>query len=408
MIYRIPNEYRSVLLSSLPLKGSLIIFGASVIGIIIHELLVRAGREVLCFCDNDRSKHGSELLGKRIISVNELKEKHEGHSIIIAARAYANIFWQLKTLHIEQVYNGAFLLDQADLSGIQIPMEHSNIQKPLNGYIHAIYSVHSKNNCMINALEIVVTQKCTLKCRDCSNLMQYYSKPKHCNMDVMIKSLDCIMGNIDKVMEFRLSGGEPFLNKELPFIINTLSLYKNYDFISIFTNGTLFPDHLLWDSLTNHNVILHITDYGNGLSKKSAEVAAYCAKHGIPFSVVSCETWRDYNGFEFHNRSKEELADTFKTCCVSDVFTLLNGKLYRCPFSANADALHAIPKFKDDFLKVSHMRDRKKSVREIFFDFINHKDYINACNYCFPRGVDRPAIQAAMQVNDHLQYVHRR
>ena len=42
-------------------------------------------------------------------------------------------------------------------------------------------------------------------------------------------------------------------------------------------------------------------------------------------------------------RTEKELHRVFNNCCNSDILSLLHGKLYRCPFSANATNLKAIP-----------------------------------------------------------------
>ena len=38
-------------------------------------------------------------------------------------------------------------------------------------------------------LDIVLTECCTLRCRDCSNLMQYYEKPENLDPEEVISSL---------------------------------------------------------------------------------------------------------------------------------------------------------------------------------------------------------------------------
>ena len=37
------------------------------------------------------------------------------------------------------------------------------------------------------------------------------------------------------------------------------------------------------------------------------------------------------------------MVDIFERCCGKNLFTIMYGKLYRCPFVANAERLHAIP-----------------------------------------------------------------
>ena len=42
----------------------------------------------------------------------------------------------------------------------------------------------------IKTIDIQVTEKCSLKCKDCSNLMQYYKRPQDSNIDILFKSVE--------------------------------------------------------------------------------------------------------------------------------------------------------------------------------------------------------------------------
>ena len=39
----------------------------------------------------------------------------------------------------------------------------------------------------------MITTKCSLKCRNCSNLMQYYTKPQDTELNQLFKSIDNLM-----------------------------------------------------------------------------------------------------------------------------------------------------------------------------------------------------------------------
>ena len=52
--------------------------------------------------------------------------------------------------------------------------------------------------------------------------MQYYKKPQNSEINVLFKSIERFMECIDNLDEFRVLGGDPFMNKELYKIINKL------------------------------------------------------------------------------------------------------------------------------------------------------------------------------------------
>ena len=98
----------------------------------------------------------------------------------------------------------------------------------------------------------------------------------------------------------------------------------------------------------------------------------------------------------------------FKNCCVNDILTLLNGKLYRCPFSANIMNLNAIPINQTDLVDLS---DNTKTIDEIksqIEDLYRNKKYLSACSYCNGRDYTTPKIKVAIQTRNLLRYLKYR
>ena len=87
----------------------------------------------------------------------------------------------------------------------------------------------------------------------------------------------------------------------------------------------------------------------------------------------------------------------FAKCCGKNLFTLIDDKLYRCPFAANADNLNAIPINKSNSVKVL---DTIKNIR----DFAYKINYMEACMYCPGRSFDAPEIIPALQTKKPIEY----
>ena len=73
------------------------------------------------------------------------------------------------------------------------------------------------------------------------------------------------------------------------------------------------------------------------------------------------------------------------------------GKLYRCPFSANAERLSGIPKDEGNSVSV-------EAPLEDIEHYTNELKYIPACNYCNGRAHDAPEIEPAIQSKIKLDY----
>ena len=93
----------------------------------------------------------------------------------------------------------------------------------------------------------------------------------------------------------------------------------------------------------------------------------------------------------------------FKNCCVNDVLTLLNGKLYRCPFSANIMNLNAIPINDTDFVDLSNDNKSLEMIKTEIFNLYRNKNYLTACSYCNGRDYTTPKIKAAIQTKIPLK-----
>ena len=114
-------------------------------------------------------------------------------------------------------------------------------------------------------------------------------------------------------------------------------------------------------------------------------------------------SWTDSGTLKFQGASEGQLADMFKNCCVNDKSTILNGKLYRCPFSANAHNLNAIPNNSSDIVDLN---DENKNLEEIkkatTLLMGNDKKYLEACKYCNGRDHTTPRIDVAIQTKRPL------
>ena len=87
----------------------------------------------------------------------------------------------------------------------------------------------------------------------------------------------------------------------------------------------------------------------------------------------------------------------FKNCCVNDIMTLLNGKLYRCPFSANIMNLNAIPIDKTDLVDLTNDDKKIETIKNEINNLYKNKNYLTACSYCNGRDYTVPKIKAAIQ-----------
>ena len=102
--------------------------------------------------------------------------------------------------------------------------------------------------------------------------MQYYERPQNSDLNLMFKTLDKFMSCLDSLYEFRVLGGDPFMNKELHKTIEKLKSYKNAQNIVVYTNATIIPKNENFECLKDDKITIEITNYGKDLSRKHDEL----------------------------------------------------------------------------------------------------------------------------------------
>ena len=119
----------------------------------------------------------------------------------------------------------------------------------------------------IRSVDLVITEKCTLKCRDCANLMQFFESPKNIDADSAINGIKALAQRCNMINEVRVIGGEPFINKDIYKIIAELNTIKNINSIVIYTNGMvpLKKEHVTL--LQGEKIHFSVTDYGKSKTR---------------------------------------------------------------------------------------------------------------------------------------------
>jgi MoaA/NifB/PqqE/SkfB family radical SAM enzyme len=261
----------------------------------------------------------------------------------------------------------------------------------------------SNNNLFsINILDVQVTERCTMKCIDCSNLMQYYEKPINSDQFILESSLEKILSAVDKINELRILGGEPFLYKNLSNLLDIIKNYNNIDKIIIYTNATFVPNNEIIKSIMNDKrILVEITNYLE-YSKAKDKLIDVFKELKIDFISHLPQNWTDSARIINTNRKADELTDLFEKCCVNDILTLLHGKIYHCPFSANAHNLKAIPTSDSDYILIEKnisVHELKNKLKKYYFG----RKFLTACKYCLGRDYTQvqvvPAIQTKKSIN---------
>ncbi|OGO81129.1 MAG: hypothetical protein A2Y21_07235 [Clostridiales bacterium GWC2_40_7] len=384
----------------------IIIFGAGIVGEILSCFCKKEGIKIECFCDNNRSKAQSNFCDMEVIFTPDLKAKYKDAIFLITAADIKDIVQQLHESGYTKCFAGGPLLRDFDISQcpLDISMDFAEYALGTCVLCHDYYL--NPGQLFLRSVDVIVTERCSLKCKDCSNLMQYYKKPEDCDINQLLQSIDAFCAVVDEVNECRVIGGEPLMNKEFHLIVKRLIDEPKVKKIIIYTNGTIIPNEKQMMSLRNKKVLVFITDYGL-LSRNLSGFLQVLEKNDISFFVRKATGWTNCSTIMRHNRSADRLREIYKDCCAKNLVTLSNGKLYRCPFTANAARLSAVPDYKDDYVDLFeeplddvNIHEVKNKVRE----YLLNKEYLETCDYCNGRSLADPEIPPAIQASKPLEY----
>ena len=244
-----------------------------------------------------------------------------------------------------------------------------------------LFSFVSRKKLLLDHLEIVVGSQCTLHCRKCANLMQYYRHPTVFDAGRIEEDVHKLLALDIQIDRVNVIGGEPFLYKELPRLIALLQNSAKVRTIRIITNGTFLPPNPILEALKSSKVHVFISNY-IGIGVKTNEVYQFLKNAGVNV-FISTVTWFNYHHqFSGYHRSADELKRIYRNCHMA-CHELLNGEIHLCPTSAHGMYLGLIPRDENSFVSIRHngsKKEKRETVRKL--RHLLTQQVPNACDFC--------------------------
>lgn len=245
---------------------------------------------------------------------------------------------------------------------------------------------------MVN-LTVLMTSKCTLKCKLCATYVPLQKHPFHYTYETLTKSVERFLTCVKKSVGIvSIGGGEPLCHPELTEFMDYLLKYSNkIKMIEIATNGTIVPDEKLLSVMRKYdNLNVLLDNYGEKLSPKTSEIIQAFESNSIPYRLRNYTAedswsggWIDVSDFSEKGRSEKEVTEHFKKCgfntLYSNIYFLINGVAHIC--YATKQLLDFIDENPDESV---NLLDYSKTDEEIWNQLKNlrNRDSLCACKNC--------------------------
>ena len=366
------------------------------------------GITVAAFCDNEIRKVQESYCGLEVVHIPTLPKRFPKARLIIAYHNMNQFVDQLSALGYDEFYSPLELLKNYDVNKYKHRTTQSYMENKISICMKSHELYFNEEKTYMRSLDIMITTKCSMKCESCANLMQYYIDAKNTDHEIL-SSIEILNDNVDAISVFRVIGGEPLMNKQWANIVNGIIEQDVKREIFIYTNGTISPKEEQLKTFQGKNVNFYITDYGK-LSRNIDKLEENLTKHSISYRRTPAENWVDCSSIRQHKRTARENEMVFKECCVKQLYTLLNGRLYTCPFIANAANLKSIPDNPANYVDLlSKTDDLKQKIRKL----VTMQKFFPACDFCDGRPIDpstalkydgKGIIKAAHQTSKPVPY----
>lgn len=258
------------------------------------------------------------------------------------------------------------------------------------------------NKICLRRTTVTVTMRCSLRCKLCSAGVAEYAEPPHFTAEYVSRELKEYFSIVDYVEWLQYSGGEPFLNSDLPQMVEEAMNYRNqFDKLMIFANGTILPSEKMLDTFCKYRDKIHFffSNYGEK-SYKGEELISVFERNKLDYSQKKYYGdnqlyggWVDFGNWEKRNRSSDELKDIFSKCGMHTMgFTVIqSGEMHLCRRSYHGMYFDLIPRKCSDSLDILDPTTSTEEKREQLIKMMN-LPYIEACDYCNATyGVDNVA-----------------
>ena len=352
------------------------IFGTKACAKMVFYALRNLGRVPAFFCVEEAEEQ--ELLGTLVLNVEQIKGYKDTILVIASFKesTYQVVSNKFQSMGFE-VYRKDALLWYYQTKVVSRMVDDEK-------YAQTIELTKQDLQSGMDNVSVVLTNRCTLRCRDCGRLTPYYEHPEHIDLKTIQKSVHKLAEAVEYIRTYVLFGGEPMLYPWLTEVCKAASSMDNVLTVDIITNGTIVPSDDVLKQIRDAGVYIVISDYG-ALSTKKSELIARMEALDVVYEVASqANLWHCVQKPGLMDFTEAELAELYDRCVHMkyECNELQNGRLYMCGYAAYGAVTGKIPLKENDYVNLLDDNITLSEIRDRIQDLFYHRKYIEACHYC--------------------------
>lgn len=245
-------------------------------------------------------------------------------------------------------------------------------------------------------LNVITGTACSLKCKDCANLIPYV-KPVFYRAKDIISDIKKILSVYKDIEILQLQGGEALIHPEIAILLKYIASENRIKKLQLSTNGVAPLTQELIDIFKNDpKIFIGVSQYApyvnsqkfvDTLEKNDIQIKKY------RFATQSGE-WYDMGGVDKQRETHDDMVrNRFETCPYKICATLDNGIVGRCGRSTVARQVFSLTNSPDDYLL---LRKIKPWGKQRIHNYFENPKCIESCYYC--NGASGEKIQPAIQL----------
>ena len=380
---------------------NVIVYGAGYVSrVVVKNLRMIHGIDVRCIAVTSTENNPYQIIDVPVLIINDLVKYKENALILVAVLEdkQDEINEILKSFNFQHVYNlKDDEFESIRIESIDFSSKFSYWRKAkYMGYYWRVaianweydgltgneirerfYNERNKirhDEINLGRIVVVLGTKCSLRCKECNNLIPYFNPQYDLSPGLIISALKKILCEISSIQICELIGGEPLLANNFRDVLCWVLEQDKVKHVEVTTNATILPGKNIFPLLCHKKIEVRISDY-HMPERQQKFIDVLTQTKNIRLTKLDNLIWTSPGGIKKRGRSVDTLRRYYDRCTSGYACTTLFGdKIFHC---ARAASLYTLGFMREhDFLTIDEDFTEKK-----LYDFMMN-DVCYACDYC--------------------------